>query len=509
MIPWIYSPINNLEFRSTSMGEAYLIGAGLGRLPDCISSTTTISVSDGVYETKIVYPLNGTNYDLIKDGYVLVNAADVLHDREPFIIYRRELNLDDTATIYAHHVSYALRYIVIPPGTVASMSDLLTLLHSGYVGASSNTGDLYDGSNFTYIYDGDFDFSSPFVIDRFMTAQEVIGRLIQEEGFRVKYEGFVVTFIYDEVETDDIPTIYYSGTLTNATQEYETRDAYNAVVPYWVNSETGAPFPSAAADIRIVKPTQSSDYVYPGGYKRRIQPLDLSGEFDSQPTVTNLVDAANEHLNNSTPWVPFETLTVNFVPYEIDNDQAVNQTDTVCVYDRVRVVIQPMETDVIVRVIKTEYDALLERYISMDVGQPQVTLSDVYGSGATYTSESGGGGGGGQQTFDNPVQFNNNVAVHAGGLLNVVNINVPWSVSSGDAAKTTNVSASTVQSEIGSGWTALGVVGWNSGNGQWYVRACYLNNGAITFATTRRDSTASSAASYNGSVHVLCVRTSL
>lgn len=110
-----------------------------------------------------------------------------------------------------------------------------------------------------------------------------------------------------------------------------------------------------------------------------------------------------------------------------------------------------------------------------------------------------------------PASFDGNVAVGAGKLLKIEMINAMSSKSiSANSWGTDSISASDVQTAIGSGWTPIGVVGIDmSGTGStWCMLArFYVTTTSGLVVCVRNFS--SSAASLTVKCYVLCIRTSL
>lgn len=488
MIPLVFA---NTRKSSLEVADSQ----GLGPLSDCISCTVTQSV-DGQDEAQIVYPINGANYDLLLPGYLISVSREPDRPRQYYVIYRKTLGLDGTATLYAQHLSYRLRFMVVHSGR--NSLDELTLYRM--TGQTINPDDVYGRMSVELVFDGVtppswFTFATP------VTLNDAVAMIIEQTGSVVEYDNFSVIFHASRGEDNGV-TVRYGGNLTDAQQEYDIGDGYNAVVPFWVNPSTDAVFPVDVDEFVVSQDLPSGQTRFPGQYLQKIAPLDLSGEFETQPSTSDLTSAAQAWLANNKPWEPFNSMTINFVPFDPDANANQAAAQNLRLYDYVRVVISPTDTDVTARVVKTVYNVLLDRYDSIEVGQLQTTLSDVYGRGSGGSSGSGGGSGG-VETFDNPVQFNSSVAVPASGLLKVVSTQL-WadqSVASGSyLIDTYTVSA-------GDGWTPLGIVGYNI-NSHWI----YVYDLRLQSATTVRcgvHNARSSAQTCSMTIRLLCVRTSL
>lgn len=488
MIPVVFanSNKNNLNSGNRQLSQ------GLGSLPDCVSCTVTQSV-DGQDEAQIVYPINGVNYDLLQPGYLISVSREPDRPRQYYVIYRKTLGLDGTATVYAQHISYGLKYMVVHSGA-NSMDDLLYYYMTGQIRWPD---DVYGRPYITFTFDGITPPAqySPLVP---VALSDFVNTMIEQTGCVMEYDNFNVIFHASRGEDNGV-TVRYGGNLTDAQQEYDTSGVYNAVLPYWVNPSSGAVYPTGQDQFIVTQALPDGQSRWPGQYLQKIVPLDLSSAFETQPYTSDLTDAAEEWLADNAPWEPFNSMTINFVPFDPDTNENQAAAQNLRLYDYVRVVISPTDTDVTARVVKTVYNVLLDRYDSIEVGQLQTTLSDVYG-------HSGGASGGGvSETFDNPVQFNNDVAVAAGKLLKVVTASgtVTLSTSSRGGAVIVSVDA-------GTGWTPMCIVGWNNSNVGTFLSRMYFNttdNTARGYAYYQ--GTSSSGVNITITLYVLCVRTSL
>lgn len=489
MIPVIFANSNKDNLNS---GNRQL-SQGLGSLPDCVSCTVTQSV-DGQDEAQIVYPVNGTNYDLLQPGYLISVSREPDRPRQFYVIYRKTLGLDGTATVYAQHISYGLKFMAIHSG-VNSIDDLTHFMLSGQLVWPD---DVYGRSYITLTFDGITPPAqySPQVP---VTLNDFISTMIEQTGCVMEYDNFNVIF-HASRGADNGVTVRYGGNLTDAQQEYDTSGSYNAVLPYWVNSSTGAVFPNGEDQFIVSQTLPVGQDRWPGRYLQKIVPLDLSSAFETRPYTSDLTDAAEAWLEDNAPWEPFNSMTINFVPFDPDTNENQAAAQNLRLYDYVRVVISPTDTDVTARVVKTVYNVLLDRYDSIEVGQLQTTLSDVYGHAGGGTS-----GGGVAETFDNPVQFNNDVAVAAGKLLKVVTATGSVSLSTSHKGDAVIVSV-----DAGTGWTPLGIVGWNNSNvGTVFSRMYYAPDSNTARGYAYYLGTSSSAVSITITLYVLCVRTSL
>lgn len=486
---------------------------GEGRLDECISCTVT--TTGDTFDLQIEYPINGRMYSEIINGSIIVCDADALRKPQPFVVYRRELNLGNTVTFYAHHISYVLSNQILPPSTYTSFLGLRTAIEERVVRGTTDKADIY-AIHFVCELDGLDALPSgvdSVTINHPASVREVLGEFITATGCELEYDRFGI-IIHAVRGEDHGVMIRYGVNLTSARQDYDTDETYNGVVPYWTDPETGAPFP--ASDNLFYVEVESARY--PGDYLRRLRPLDMSGDFDSQPTTAQLQAAAQEHLTTKKPWNPSDNLTVSFIPWDKNAEGAdiLASLQDVRLYDTVRVVIPTMGTDVTRRVVKTTYNVLLDRYDSMEIGDKAAVLSDVYATTNDINTEGNASGGG----FDpsqyikngttNPVTLGGNVAITGtDALLKVIS----FQVFSGETIASQGVKTGTYTisaSDLDNHWTPVAIAGFNTDTRYadvYDIRLLADNPRTVRYGVYNVRTSASITCAMR--VYVLCMRTSL
>lgn len=440
MIPVLYNSTRDL-------GETNVLeSAGLGPLPDCVNCTVT-RMADGQDEVQLVYPVDGRLFGELQNGRVLGLHRDATRRIQPYIIYRQEPNLDGTVTVYAYHASYALNFQVRSSTLLQSMAAAISYLAGAQLmpGQSWPVDDIYNAP-FSFSADG-VTLDTPLEIPTPTTVREAIRLLTAHIGCAVEYDQFDVTFRIS-LGSDDGVTIRYGGSLTSAQREYDTSEGISAVAPYWLDSSSGVVFP-ARADQFVVEQEPPESGRFPGQYIRKAVPLDMSDTFETRPTTEALTTAAQNYLANNKPWTPADTFVVSFVPYDPDHDATQAAAQSLQLYDTVHVVIPPLNANVAMGVVKTTYNVLLDRYDSIEVGQSQTTLSDIY---APRTAD------GSAAPVTNALKVVQTAAYN------------PGTLAAGATFSNTAIDVSET------GWTPIGVVGWRVNVQDILIRTMRINN---------------------------------
>ena len=373
MIPILYRP-----------DEFFFQSNGLGRLNDCTECIVT-EERNGIFECEFKYPITGRFYKtMIEDGGIVAVIHDDKHDIQPFDIYSYSAPIDGIVTFYAHHISYRLANIIVQPFTAVSCA----LAVDGLKTYSLNKNLFTFWTNKSTA--GNFALTHPDNIRALLGGQQ--GSILDVYGTgEYEFDKYTVK-LYLNRGVDTGVTIRYGKNMTSIERKYDETAVFNAVAPYWTDGTNTV----MLSDYIVVSPdaplevapwtADTGDYITDDNgeiiYFQYVNivpvQLDLSNEFETQPTENELRQKALDYLANNQPWTPRDNITVDFVQlwqtpeYEnVANLQRVSLCDTVSIYYPELGV-----TATNAKIIKVVYNVLLERYDSMEVGTPKTSLAD-------------------------------------------------------------------------------------------------------------------------------------
>lgn len=375
MIPILYPP-----------DEVRFITNGIGRLSDCTRCIVT-EVRNGIFECEFDYPLTGIHFDEIKYGRIVGCTHDDNHDIQPFVIYSRSISdLNGIVTFYAHHISYRLNDVVIMPFTASSAADAMSKIVPNSVNVNP----------FTFWTDkttaGTYEVSVPKTVRSILGGEE--GSILDVFGAGdYKFDRFDVK-LYAHRGVDSDVEIRYSKNLISLQETVDAGSTYNAVVPYWADSEgnlvtlpemvlvySGAqPVLAYLTDHNLIVIRTETDEPIEVAYTEiNAVPMDMSSDFEEMPSVNDLRTAARNKFESSYAWLPDENLTVDFVQLWQTEEfkdyaaiQRVSLCDTVSVYYP-----QAGISKVKQRVVKVVYNVLMDRYDSIELGKVQSSLGET------------------------------------------------------------------------------------------------------------------------------------
>lgn len=338
MIPRIY------EKTSTTFGNNYI-----GYLMDAISCTVTEGRNDE-YELEMEYPVNGRLYSAIEQDAIILAKPNNQDAPQPFRIYQIKKAADMTIEVNARHIVYDLSKVVVEPfQSTGTIQDAITGMMNHAV---PSCGFIFETDKTTA---GNYKVSVPTSFRALMGG--VRGSLLDVYGTaEYHYDGYNIDLLQSR-GADRGVVIKYGISMTNLKQEEECDKVFTAVFPFWMTSTD-----YLQLDERIV----SVEGEFPFS---RIMTLDLSDEYDEKPTQAQLRNKTREYINENNIGVPSVDLDVDFSG--TDAEQDINLCDIVAIE------FEKMGITATAKCISLKYDVLLERVVSVKLGNYKNTFLDT------------------------------------------------------------------------------------------------------------------------------------
>lgn len=346
--------------------ETLFSSNGLGRLRDCISCKVT-EERNGVYECDFEYPINGAHYSDIICGRIIAVTHDNTGDVQPFDIISRENPINGVVTFHAVHISYRQNKITVSGSNVNSLSDAFAMLS-----------DTTPANPFTYF--SDFSATGFLALaDKIPhTVREVLGgtegSILDVFGGEYKWDKWSVNLLANRGKQREY-TIRYGVNLTDYNEEIDYSGTYSQVIPYWTDGT------------KIVK---GDPVTYPvASYTGRDEcvPLDLSDKFDSKPTKAQVEALAESRINASTPILPNQSIEIQFVRLADSPEYAyLSNLQHFELCDTIKVEFPAYGMNGRFKIVKTVYDALLERFEEMELGTVSTSLAEALGVDSSGSS---------------------------------------------------------------------------------------------------------------------------
>lgn len=335
---------------------------GLGVLSDAISCTVT-EERNGAFELTLEYPISGIHYEEIINRRIIYCKPNPYASPQPFRIYRMTKPLSGRVTVYAEHISYDLSGIPVSPFTAGSASAaMLQIENSAAV-----------DSNFTFWTDKET--AATMTVEAPSSTRSILGgnagSVLDVYGGEYEWDRWTVR-LWSARGADNGVIIRYGKNLTDLEQDENISNVATGVYPYWKDSDGNL----VELPEKIVNA--------PGTYNfTRIIPLDLSSDFEEQPTVEQLRERAEKYVDDNDIGIPTVSISVAFQPLdqtEEYKDLALLERVGLC--DTVTVQYETLGVSAKAKCVKTEYDVLLDRYTSIELGDARTNIADtIYDQG--------------------------------------------------------------------------------------------------------------------------------
>lgn len=330
--------------------ETLFTNNGIGSLADAVSCVVT-EERNSTYELEMVYPVTGRHYADIQNRTLIFTKPNPFDEPEPFRVYRISRPLNGLVTVNAWHISYDLCGIPVRPFHTYTIDATLSALQTN--AAINNI--------FTYYTDKPDSMVGEVWTDAPYSARNILGGMegsvLQTYRGEFKFQRFNVSLLTNRGENTGV-TLRYGKNIINFTQDENFSDLYTGVAPYWKGEDT-----TVYLDNIIVWVQGTFGF-------ERILSLDLSGEFESEPTQDQLRARAEAYINDNQIGVPKAS---------IDIDYAMDATiESVRLCDTISCIYTDLGVQATAKVVKTVYDAILERYKSITLGTIRSNFADNY-----------------------------------------------------------------------------------------------------------------------------------
>ena len=330
---------------------------GLGILTDA-ASCVIIEERNGAFELEMTYPVSGIHYKEIAPRCIILAKPNPVDDPQPFRVYRITKPMGGLVTVYGEHISYDLAGVPASPFAAESAPDAMEKLKSS--SAIPTPFSFWTDKDTA----GTMGITAPVALRSLLGGRE--GSVLDVYGGEYKFDRYTVR-LYNQRGQNRGASIRYGKNLTDLTQDENIAGVYTGVYPYWSSME--------GALVQLPEKILPA----PGNYDfTRIMTLDLSSEFQEPPTQDQLRARAEAYMKANNIGVPRVSLTVSFVPLEQTEEyKDIGLLERVELCDTVNVEFPALGVSATAKCVRTVYDALLDRYKSVELGDARTNIADT------------------------------------------------------------------------------------------------------------------------------------
>lgn len=354
---------------------------GYGGLSEAKSCVVTEELN-GAYTLTMQYPKTGLHSEYIQPRNLIKVAVDTKAKANRFTQQVFRINkITDSLTgndmvVEAQHLTYDLSGIPMPRFGATGIFNILTKFKNDSLADVNNFIFRTDLTNTT----SRFSTEVPRSIRSCMGGEE--GSVLQIFKCEYQYDNFIVDFL-SRRGADRGVRIEYGKNLESFVNVKTTDNCYNGVVAYWYEEETST----------LVQVLQQYDVYDPESknidfYGQKFLILDCSDKFDSQPTEQELNAYVTQYAtDNHLGYTHLNSMTVKFIPlWQTEEYKDLAPLETVELGDTVHVSYERHDYEL--RVIKTQFDVLNERFLQIELGTKKASMNQTIQSIAKETYQS-------------------------------------------------------------------------------------------------------------------------
>lgn len=336
---------------------------GLGHLDP--TRCVVVEERNGQYELECELAVDSAHYSDIANNMILAVASGdgmSVHgaaEIQGFRIYRISEPLNGIVTLSARHVSYDLSYNTVMPFTAPNISTAFSGIASHAV------------EDFNFTLNTDKTTSARFAVKTPQSIRAILGgqagSILDVYGGEYEWNNFVVN-LWNQRGTDTNVTLRYGKNITDINQEQNLENVVTGIVPYWANEEQ---------TVTLTEKSVDSQYASQYPFKRTI-PIDFSSDWENPPTESQLRTRAQNYITANRIGIPKVSIKVSFVSlWQTEEYKDIAPLERVHLCDTVGVIFDKYGINTRAEVVKTEWDCLAERYLSIELGEARSNMAST------------------------------------------------------------------------------------------------------------------------------------
>lgn len=333
---------------------------GIGILSACVSCEVT-EEANGIFELAMTYPMDGIHYENIAERAIIKAKADQFRQPQLFRVYAISKPMNGIVTVLAEHISYDLSGIPVKPFSASTASSALIGLKNNAV--VNCPFDFWTDKSTS----ANFKVSVPASIRSRLGG--VAGSILDVYGGEYEFDNYVVK-LHNNRGMNRGVSIRYGKNLTDIKQEENCSSVATGVYPYWAGTV-------GEKDVLVELPEKIVNA--PGTYNFvKIRTLDLSSEFETQPTVDQLRSKTQNYIKANNIGVPSVSLMVSFAQLEQTEEyKHLKLLERVSLFDTVNVEFPALGVSATAKAVKMVYDVIADRVKSVTLGSVRANIADT------------------------------------------------------------------------------------------------------------------------------------
>lgn len=320
---------------------------------------------NGIYEASISVSATDKHFGDLSVGGILKMPVNDAGNEQLFRINAITKPMNGICTLECSHITYDLNKVAVKPFTSTGAVATKNAMMSNMIGSYPFTMTT-DMTNTT----------SKFTLDIPRSFRECLGgyegSLLDVFRCEYEYDNLTVKMLAHR-GSDNGVRISYGKNLTDFSQDEQMDNVYTSVLGYAVVNDT----------------------TYTGNVYHKIQAtypkvmiVDFSSDYetDATPTTAELTAKAQAYAQANDIEVPKVNMEISFVPlYQTEEYKNIAPLERVSLGDTVHVYFEKLGVEAPARVIRTEWNVLLNRYESVELGKAKANLNTIINEATQQT----------------------------------------------------------------------------------------------------------------------------
>lgn len=328
---------------------------GLGSLNDAISCQV-VEERNGEFELEMTYPITGIKYNDLQLRRIIMAKANPYSDLQPFRIYSITKPINGIVTINAEHISYDLSGYPASPFVADTVQNAFINMKSA------------SAIECPFIFTTDKSTTANLTVIKPMSMRSLLGgvegSILDVYGGEYEFDRYNVK-LWNKRGLNRGVSIRYGKNLTDLKQEENCSSVYTGVYPFWYSEEEGL----MQLDEKVINASGTYNFT-------KIYPLDLSDKWQEKPTQDQIREAANSYMETYNIGIPAVSLTVSFIQLSQSTEyEKYALLEDVHLCDTVNVEFPELNVSSTAKCIKTTYDAISNKYVSIELGEARTDLA--------------------------------------------------------------------------------------------------------------------------------------
>ena len=337
---------------------------GVGALSECTLCEVT-EERNGAFECTLKYPVTGILFAELKNERLIKAKPNDTSKEQLFRIYRITTPINGIVTIYAQHISYDLSNIAELMWSSALISPSLAMSR------------LFTKTATTHNFKCSTDFSSakPFSVSKPKSVRACLGgsegSMLDLWGGEYEWDNFNV-ILHSKRGKDNGVVIEYGKNLTEMEQDNDFTDVYTDILPYAVFSDESTE--------KVVTLSEVTLPIVDTPLRSKTLIKDFTEYFEDKASINenSLRNKAKNFIKANPLGVETPTLTVAFEPlWKQPEYSTILERVSLC--DTVTIRHSALGITAKSKVIKTVYDSLAEKYVSITLGSAKSNFVNTVG----------------------------------------------------------------------------------------------------------------------------------